>query len=120
MDDTSEDEKETIQIRKKPKASFSSAVQSANSKSKEYEESRKISNLFVMLSFSKIKLIILTDNQQRLFNKYVRENVETRLGKEFLLLHEIQEIDHNVMESIKSKFAKNFYLITHGDPLCKV
>lgn len=80
MDESSEDEKETIQIRKKPKTSFSSAVQSNNSKSKEYEESH---------------------NQQRLFNKYVRENVETRLGKEFLLLHEIQEIDHDVMESIK-------------------
>lgn len=80
MDESSEDEKETIQIRKKPKTSFSSSVQSSNSKSKEYEESH---------------------NQQRLFNKYVRENVETRLGKEFLLLHEIQEINHDVMESIK-------------------
>lgn len=79
MDESSEDEKETIQIRKKPKAIFS-AVQSNTAKTKEYEESH---------------------NQQRLFNKYVRENVETRLGKEFLLLHEIQEIDHDVMESIK-------------------
>ncbi len=47
--------------------------------------------------------IILLDNQQRLFNKYVRESVENRLGKEFLLMHEIQEIDHEVMESIKSE-----------------
>jgi hypothetical protein len=81
MDETSEDEKETIQIRKKPKVSYTvTTPQSHSSKSKEYEESH---------------------NQQRLFNKYVRENVENRLGKEFLLLHEIQEIDHDVMESIK-------------------
>lgn len=79
LEESSEDEKETIQIRKKPKTSFST-IQTNSSKSKEYEESH---------------------NQQRLFNKYVRENVENRLGKEFLLLHEIQEIDHDVMETIK-------------------
>jgi hypothetical protein len=42
-------------------------------------------------------------NQQRLFNKFVREKVETRLGKDFLLLHEIQEINSDIMEEIKSK-----------------
>jgi len=80
LDESSEDEKETIQARKKPKTSLTPTQISQNSKSKESEESH---------------------NQQRLFNKYVRENVETRLGKEFLLLHEIQEIDQAVMESIK-------------------
>jgi hypothetical protein len=38
----------------------------------------------------------------------VRESVEHRLGKEFLLLHEIQEIDSEVMEIIKSKLIKHF------------
>lgn len=46
-------------------------------------------------------------NQQRLFNKFVREKVESRLGKDFLLLHEIQEINGDIMEEIKSKSIKN-------------
>ncbi len=45
------------------------------------------------------------DNQQRLFNKFVRERVEQKLGKIFLLTHEIQEIDHEIMEDIKSTVA---------------
>lgn len=86
-DESSDDEKETIQFRKKPKLSNDSSPYSANQlaltpKNKDNEES---------------------NNQQRLFNKYVRESVESRLGKEFLLLHEIQEIDHDVMEVIKKE-----------------
>jgi len=42
-------------------------------------------------------------NQQRLFNKFVREKVENRLGKDFLLLHEIQEINGDIMEEIKKE-----------------
>ena len=38
----------------------------------------------------------------------MRESVESRLGKDFLLLHEIQEIDQEVMEHIKSK-KTNFF-----------
>lgn len=34
----------------------------------------------------------------------MREKVENRLGKEFLLLHEIQEINSDIMEEIKSKW----------------
>jgi hypothetical protein len=45
---------------------------------------------------------MFSDNQQRFFNKYVRETVERKLGKDFLLLHEIQEISPDVMEEIKS------------------
>jgi hypothetical protein len=45
---------------------------------------------------------VFSDNQQRFFNKYVRETVERKLGKDFLLLHEIQEISPDVMEEIKS------------------
>lgn len=86
LDESSEDEKETIQIRKKPKTTYPSN-QPNPSKSKEYEEGH---------------------NQQRLFNKYVRESVENRLGKEFLLLHEIQEIDHEVMESIKKDALESY------------
>ena len=56
--------------------------------------------------FFEISLNFLTHflkaNQQRLFNKFVREKVETRLGKDFLLLHEIQEINGDIMEEIKS------------------
>lgn len=33
----------------------------------------------------------------------MREKVETRLGKDFLLLHEIQEINGDIMEEIKSE-----------------
>ena len=40
----------------------------------------------------------------------MRESVECRLGKEFLLLHEIQEIDQDVMELIKSKKTKPFFI----------
>jgi hypothetical protein len=32
----------------------------------------------------------------------VRESVEKKLGKDFLLMHEIQEINSEVMEEIKS------------------
>ena len=59
--------------------------------------------IFIILLKNINIFLIDLDNQQRLFNKYVRESVENRLGKEFLLMHEIQEIDHEVMESIKSK-----------------
>jgi hypothetical protein len=53
------------------------------------------------LNGSKHKESEESNNQQRLFNKFVRESVERRLGKEFLLFHEIQEIDANVMEEIR-------------------
>ena len=43
-----------------------------------------------------------------MFNKFVRESVEQRLGKEFLLLHEIQEIDSLVMEEIKKEALQAF------------
>ena len=51
-----------------------------------------------------ISIYIYKANQQRLFNKFVREKVENRLGKDFLLLHEIQEINGDIMEEIKSNF----------------
>jgi len=41
MDESSEDEKETIQRGKKPKTSFSASGQSSSAKTKEYDESRK-------------------------------------------------------------------------------
>jgi hypothetical protein len=91
-EESSDDERETIQFRKKPKLSLDSSPYNANTlgqttKNKDNEES---------------------NNQQRLFNKYVRESVETRLGKEFLLLHEIQEIDQDVMEVIKTEALIHF------------
>jgi hypothetical protein len=48
-------------------------------------------------------IFIRLDQTQRLFNKYVREKVDEKLGKEFLLTHEIQEIDTDIMEEIKSE-----------------
>jgi hypothetical protein len=44
----------------------------------------------------------------------VRESVEKKLGKDFLLTHEIQEIDQHIMEEIKSKFKfTNFFFKFH-------
>jgi hypothetical protein len=81
-DETDDEEKETIQSKKKPRLSNSNGTTNGSVKVKDSEES---------------------NNQQRLFNKFVRESVERRLGKEFLLLHEIQEIDSEVMEIIKKE-----------------
>ncbi|CAF1091672.1 unnamed protein product, partial [Brachionus calyciflorus] len=82
FDDTADEEKEMIQSKKKLKTSPPPKDPSQSAKTKECEES---------------------NNQQRLFNKFVRESVERRLGKEFLLLHEIQEINHDIMEEIKKE-----------------
>ena len=45
----------------------------------------------------------------------MRESVELKLGKDFLLTHEIQEIDSEIMEEIKSNYENeeilNIYCI---------
>lgn len=82
---TDDEEKETIQMKKKPRTTILELTNNMHqttkaATAKETEES---------------------NNQQRFFNKYVRESVEKKLGKDFLLLHEIQEISPEVMEEIK-------------------
>lgn len=65
----------------------------------------KLNNLNSPMSTKEMPSLKVKDeesnNQQRFFNKFVRESVEKRLGKDFLLFHEIQEIDQNIMEEIK-------------------
>jgi len=84
-----EEEKETIQMKKKPRLSMNS-VNGSPDKSVKVKDSEE------------------SNNQQRLFNKFVRESVEQKLGKEFLLLHEIQEIDQEVMETIKREALQTY------------
>lgn len=81
-DESSNEEKETIQSKKKPRRNRSRDGSSLRCSVKDTEEGT---------------------NQQRLFNKFVREKVEARLGKDFLLLHEIQEINSDIMEEIKKE-----------------
>ncbi|RNA28619.1 hypothetical protein BpHYR1_008628 [Brachionus plicatilis] len=81
FEDTADEEKEMIQSKKKIKQTSGPGKDLVN-KTKDNEES---------------------NNQQRLFNKFVRESVERRLGKEFLLMHEIQEINQDIMEDIKKE-----------------
>lgn len=80
FDESSNEEKETIQTKKKARRSRDGS--SLRCSVKDTEEGT---------------------NQQRLFNKFVREKVESRLGKDFLLLHEIQEINGDIMEEIKKE-----------------
>ena len=95
------------------KLSFPTGILDPNepSKAKDSDESSTCARFLIYLCFCSrfysilflmMTILLIQDNQQRLFNKYVREKVEQRLGKEFLLLHEIQEIDHGIMEAIKS------------------
>jgi len=80
---TDEEEKETIQIKKKPRNTILELTNNMHQ------------------TVKPVKDLEETNNQQRFFNKYVRESVERKLGKDFLLLHEIQEISSDVMEEIK-------------------
>ena len=73
------------------------------------KELEECSKFFISLNINKfisLKCENILDNQQRFFNKYVRESVEKKLGKDFLLMHEIQEINSEVMEEIKSILKK--------------
>jgi len=103
---TDEEEKETIQMRKKPKPVNKIVTKPVGKQAVVNTTILELtncdnSNSVVTPVKANNKETEECNNQQRFFNKYVRESVEKKLGKDFLLMHEIQEISPDVMEEIK-------------------
>ena len=48
------------------------------------------------------------NKQQRQFNTFVRESINQLLGPDFMRTHDVQDIDAQVMEMIRSKFYYGF------------
>jgi hypothetical protein len=50
------------------------------------------------------------NKQQRQFNTFVRESINQLLGPDFMRTHDVQDIDAQVMEMIRSKFIRRGYI----------
>ena len=56
--------------------------------------------------------MFLSKEQQRQFNTFVRDSINQLLGSDFMRTHDVQDIDSQVMEMIRSnvleKILENF------------
>ena len=50
-----------------------------------------------------IQLYYKIKEQQRIFNTFVRESINQLLGPDYMRTHDVQDIDAQVMEMIRSK-----------------
>jgi len=50
-------------------------------------------------------IFFLIIEEQAQFNKFVREEVSKKFGEDFLLQHEVNQLESSIMELIKCKFS---------------
>ncbi len=43
--------------------------------------------------------------QQRIFNKYVKNEVKKEFGENYLAIHQVRDLDFEIMQSIKSELS---------------
>ena len=51
-------------------------------------------------------VLLTSTEEQAQFNKFVREEVTKRFGENFLLQHEVNQLESSIMDIIKSKHAQ--------------
>lgn len=61
--------------------------------------------------FAVLIAIVLLE-QQRQFNTFVRDSINQLLGSDFMRTHDVQDIDSQVMEMIRSKLTDSRFRFT--------